>query len=302
MIPEKRDPGFRNGGFTLIELVVAVAIVAVVALFAVRKTGSFLARGRIAAAESDMRVLAGALRGEEGSYLSDMGALAGISPAFVRLANLFAPTNLYGTVQSSGEAGRGLRIDADPRPEGVVAKEELVSWNVEAGRGWRGPYVSMATMPFPSRESRRGGYDDTFAERGFYPELSGLWLPRDFTDGIAGASIYGFPGECVPADPWGNPYVLQIPPAQAFSPTPVEVPDSLRFRYARIVSAGPDGRLDTPCYTLNRTNSHFNAWSRRTMLLSRQAGRNGGDVSMRGDDLVLFLERADVDEGEEAFR
>ena len=301
MTSETGDNGFRNG-FTLIELVVAVAIVAVVALFAVRKMDSFLARGRIVAAQSDMRVLAGALRGDEGSSLSDMGSLAGISPAFVRLANLLTPTNLYGTVQSAGEAGRGFRIDTLPRPEGVVPREELVSWNVDAGRGWRGPYVSMATMPFPSRDSRRDAYDDTFAERGFFPDLSGLWLPRDFTDGLSGASIYGFPDECVPADPWGNPYVLQIPPAQAFSSAPVEVPDSLRFRYARIVSAGPDGRLDTPCYSMNRTNSHYNAWSRRTMLLSRQAGRDGADVSMRGDDLVLFLERADVDEGEEGFR
>ena len=301
MIPRIRDSRATGGGFTLIELAVAVAIVAVIALFAVRRLDSFLARSRIVAAESDERILADALRGADFSYLSDMGKLPGVSPAFVRLANLFSPTNLYGAVHSAGEGSRGFRIDAIPRPDGVAAREELVSWSGEAGRGWRGPYASAPVMPFPSRDSRRDVNDDTFAQRGFFPDLSGLWLPLDFTDGLSGASIYGFPGEPVPSDPWGNPYVLQIPPSQAFSSAPSQVPDSLRFRYARIVSAGPDGRLDTPCYSMNRTNAQFNAWSRKTMRLSRQAGRDGGDVSMRGDDIVLFLERADVDEGEEVF-
>ena len=107
-------------------------------------------------------------------------------------------------------------------------------------------------------------------------------------------------------DPWGNPYVLQVPPPQAFPDfegANTNLSDEVRFRYARIVSAGPDGRLDAPCFGTNPTNWWATAWSPRTRRLSRQAGRiDNGDTSARGDDLVLFLVRNDIDEGEERGR
>ena len=47
----------------------------------------------------------------------------------------------------------------------------------------------------------------------------------------------------------------------------------IRWRYARLVSAGPDGILSTP----------------RDLC----AGRERDSLAARGDDLVLFLNRAD---------
>ncbi len=40
------------------------------------------------------------------------------------------------------------------------------------------------------------------------------------------------------------------------------------------------------------------SWTKESRKLSRQAGRLAGGV-YRGDDLVLFLERNDIDEGDD---
>ena len=289
----------------MIELVAVVAILSIIALIAVSRVEKVAGSAKISAAERDLATIRDAFISPDGGYLHDMRRIPGFSLGYLRMANLMISTNLYGSVADDKTVGSGFRVDDPNRSRNIPGCAEpsaFTQWDAEGERGWRGPYVNSWSGEFPSETDVRFPEDSTFGSRGFFPPIDGLREPEEFLRGEGGCSIYGFPGEPAVMDPWGNPYVLQIPPAQAFSPTPVEVPDSLRFRYARIVSAGPDGRLDTPCYTLNRTNSHFNAWSRRTMLLSRQAGRSGGDVSMRGDDLVLFLERADVDEGEEAFR
>ena len=87
---------------------------------------------------------------------------------------------------------------------------------------------------------------------------------------------------------------------QAFPGGSTNIPDHVRFRFARIVSAGPDGVLQTPCFTANATNWQFTSWNRDTRRLSRQAGLIDGDNrSARGDDLVLFLTRNDIDEGDD---
>jgi type II secretory pathway pseudopilin PulG len=86
------------------------------------------------------------------------------------------------------------------------------------------------------------------------------------------------------ADPWGNPIVVQIPPETAFSrPT-----NEKRFHYARLISAGPDGIVSTPLDVPGDPD------------LARLAGLvSDGKSPARGDDLVLFLNRADIHEVEE---
>ena len=85
----------------------------------------------------------------------------------------------------------------------------------------------------------------------------------------------------------------------AFPATPAtNVTDEMRFSYSRVVSAGPDGVLDTPCFAVNVTNSIATAWTERSRRLARQAGLiDGDDRSARGDDIVLFLCRTDMGEG-----
>lgn len=274
----------RNRGFTLIELAIVLAVVALVAALAAAKHGSFLRDARIALAQREME----GIREAMGSFLGDMERLPGFSPAYLRMANLLAATNLYtlGGRRADIESSTWSGIHRAPAAA-------FVSWDEELGRGWRGPYLLSegAAAPadvFPAPDARRDADDATFAERGFFPLTTQLSLPADYLPNRP----WGFPGEPALLDSWDDPYVLQIPPAQAFvnpSGGLADVGETERFRYARIVSAGPDGILSTPCYYSN-TNASGSAWG----AAQRRASIFAGRPEDRGDDLVLFLFREDA--------
>ena len=285
----------KRNAFTLIELAIVIAIVALIAAMAASRVSGIREKARQTAAQSDMAALREAIMDPASGYIHDMQGLAGFSPSCMRLGNLFISTNLYGLAED-GDRLKAVRIDA-PHPEymHISPIEEFVSWNDERQRGWRGPYLKHAQGAFPAGGDVRHEGDSTFASRGFYPDLQGLDLSDEFLSRHAGCSIYGFPGEPAAIDPWGNPYVLQIPPPQAWLGT-TNIDAELRFSYARIVSAGSDGVLQTPCFDYNATNRFSTAWDREKRRASRQAGRVGSDCSSRGDDLVLFLLRSDIDE------
>ena len=291
----------NRNGFTLIELTLVVLLVGCLAAFAAVRLGNAAGRARLRAAEAGLHAIRDAILGTPGApgHLRDLGSVPGYSPALLRIGNLLASTNLYGM----GDA----RLDAPGTPApGTAPASAFLSWDAAAGRGWRGPYLSgggpVATPSgpsafFPRRDARRRPGDATFGERGFYPVVRGLSLPAAFRGDPDGErSPYGFAGEPAIGDPWGNPFVLQVPPPEAFETDDGEpVPPRLRFRYARVVSAGPDGVLSTPCFG-EAGPTGWNADARRA---SRLAGRGESGASARGDDLVLFLERADLYEEEE---
>lgn len=87
----------RHWGFTLIELVVVVALVAILTAIAVPLYADFLARARIAKAKADSRTVASAVS----AYLSHMGATP---PSLASLTS--AATNPQG--QSAGPFMAGL--------------------------------------------------------------------------------------------------------------------------------------------------------------------------------------------------
>ena len=280
----------KKCGFTLVELIVVVAILAIVGTLAVTKVVRTADNAKIIAAEHDLKTIGEALLAEDGGYIADMRGIPKFSLSLLRIGNLLISTNLYGEVYADASQPYGRHHD-----------DALFShWDEEAHRGWRGPYLKASGGTFPKADDVRFAGDATFKARGFFPELSGLYLPDDFRNHYLGCSVYGFPGEPAMIDPWGNPYVLQVPTKQAFANSFTNIPDEVRFRYARIVSAGPDGVLSTPCFKANVTNDvKATTWNERTRRLARQAGRiNGDDLSARGDDLVRFLLRADIDEGE----
>lgn len=265
-------------GFTLVEICFVVAILALVAMIAARRFAGVRENARRTVAMHDMRAIRDAFIGdaEPDCFLDDMERIPGFSPAWLRMANLLTATNLYayaGTRETDGA---------------------FLSWDAEASRGWRGPYVRIdraggGSPLFPSPEDRRDADSPTFAECGFFPKLSHLSVPGDY---IRDSAAYGFAGEPALYDPWGSPYVLQIPPPQAFALSGgmlADVPGEERFRYARIVSAGPDGILSTPCFFGN-TNFTGTAWN----AAQRRASIFAGTVASRGDDLVLFLSRSDI--------
>ena len=289
-------------GFTLIELVAVVAILSIIALIAVSRVEKVAGRAKISAAERDLATIRDAFISSDGGYLHDMRRIPGFSLGYLRMANLMISTNLYGSVADDKTFGSGFRVDDPNRSRNIPGCAEpsaFTQWDAEGERGWRGPYVNSWAGEFPSETDVRFPEDSTFGSRGFFPPINGLREPEEFLRGEGGCSIYGFPGEPAVMDPWGNPYVLQIPPAQAFPGPNTNLSDEVRFRYARVVSAGPDGRLQTPCFALNLTNRWETVWTLDFQRLSRQAGRLGSDVAARGDDIVLFLVRNDVDEGED---
>ena len=288
----------KRSGFTLVELVVVILLLALVASIAVQRLGGVTRAAGIRAAESELALVRSVITGTPTSpgYLSDMESIPGFSPAFLRIGNLLVGTNVYGK--------GGVRVDDGRTRAGYASSVAFTQWNPERSRGWHGPYLktgagTFSQARFPSRDERARPDGPTYGERGFFPDLSHLALPPVFVHAVDGCSVYGFVGEAALLDPWGAPYVLQVPPPQAFADVR-NVTETERFHYARIVSAGPDGLLTTPCFYPNTTNSTSSSWTREAKSLSRLAGRSSQeDASMRGDDLVLFLNRSDVFEADE---
>ena len=277
------SPSGRRHGFTLLELGFVILLVALLATLAATRLGGVLGDAKVTVAEADMAALRDAfVGGAPGtpSLVGDLEGTAGFSPAYLRPANLLAPTNLVGVAdrwldedgRRLGDAGFAAHNGA-VNPDAVYADFAVfTNRDAEAGRGWDGPYLRSARQGvFPAPGDRRFPDDDTFEERGFFPRGTG-----------SGARSYGIPGEPSILDPWGNPYVLQVPPAEAFD-RPDQVTEAERFRFARIVSAGPDGILSSPCFS-------------GTGRDCRQAGRDSAGTARRGDDIVLFLQRADLHE------
>lgn len=304
---------FRNSknrhGFTLVELLAVVAILAILAVFVAGRFERLTSTARITVAESDLKTIRDAFMDPDAGYVADMSGIPGFSVGYLRLGNLMVSTNLYGSVAAGKGRTRGMRVDdlsdSAARSYGCARASTFTTWNEDSGRGWRGPYVrtgsAAVTANFPGENDIRFADDSSFGARGFYPDVSNIELPDDIVGRLNDCSAYGFPGEPAIMDPWGNPYVLQIPPAQAFRGA-TNVTDEARFAYARVVSAGPNGILETPCYSQNATNGLGTSWDERGRRLVRQAGLiDIDDRSTRGDDLVLFLTRGDIDEGEDVW-
>jgi prepilin-type N-terminal cleavage/methylation domain-containing protein len=233
--------------FTLMEMLVVVVILAAVAALVVANVDGTREDAEAVVARAAMQTLAEALTGSANApgYLADMKYIPGFNGANLQTHDLLSPSR-YPLVDSF-----------DP----------------VANRGWRGPYLrnpqgaantnTARNGRFPTGNERRFQGDATFLERQFFYDATG--------------SYYGVTGDLVAADPWGNPIVVQVPPASAFN----SADDVERFRYARLVSAGPDGFL-------------------ATRLDDRLAGMlPDGTAAARGDDLVIFLNRSDMYEDEQ---
>lgn len=293
-------------GFTLLELMLVVGLIALLTTLACGAYNRLAQRARVTCAQADLVTIREAFLNPEGGYLKDMASIPGFSYALVRLANLFIATNLYGSalVAHSPYPIQTRAVRLDEGDEATCARDArarpaaFTTWDDARARGWRGPYLKNATALFPSSHDTRFPGDAPFGPRGFFPSLAHLRLPRAFKDSQK-ASIYGFVHEPTLLDPWENPYVIQVPPPQAFLSV-TNVSDRTRFQYARVVSAGPNGILETPCFGSNPTNFWgATLWSESRRRLARQAGRlSPTNTEARGDDLVLFFQRADLDEGE----
>jgi hypothetical protein len=241
------DRSIEVTGFSLVELLVVVSILIVLASFVIPNVTAIGEDSKVSAGQIALGVIREAITGTPGNpgFLNDMKPVLGYRVADLRVHDLLSASSCT----------------------------NCSAFNPFSGRGWRGPYINNVQPVwnisiqraglFPAAYDRRFDSDSTFRDRKFYYD--------------AAHSYYGAAGDNAMADPWGNPIVIQVPPAEEFTNV---VSDAKRFRYARLVSAGPDGVLDTP----------------RDRLAGRQSD---GTTAMRGDDLVLFLNRADIYENEE---
>ena len=141
---------FSNRAFTLVELVVVLAAIAILTHLAVRELGAYSASRRAIAADSLMEEIAAASYspGEATSFFHDMGRL----PQCVDIAedstiSSAAPTN--GTLAElwmCPPLAKPFAIINAVDDNLCVAEEEkgdLVDENVWIGTGWRGPYLRL---------------------------------------------------------------------------------------------------------------------------------------------------------------
>lgn len=235
----------QERGFTLLELAVVVAILVLLAALVVGKVDQFRDHAETTATRATLNTVREAFVGSATStgYIADLKTLPGFNLPAIRLHDLLSPASY----------------------------PEADQYDPVTQRGWRGPYLDNVQPVlntkaerkglFPAANDQRSANDTTFLERNFYE--------------TAASSPYGMAGDRCAADAWGNPIVIQVPPASEFPSTPPALIAKQRFHYARAVSAGPDGILATP--------------------LDRLAGMEaGGGIAERSDDLVIFFNRADV--------
>lgn len=276
-----------RSGFSLLELVMVVVILALLATLAVPRLGGVLRNAKENAAEADMEAIRTAFLGDGISshgLISDLEGIAGFSRAYLRIANLIVPTNLVGVADRwLDDDGRRLQHAGFADTLGAVNLTTFADFatftnrDEIAGRGWNGPYLNRGRLgEFPDSTSAA-----TEAERSFFPRGTG-----------ATRRAYGIPGEPAILDPWGHPYVLQVPPVEAFK-NPGDTSEPERFHYARLVSAGSDGVLQTPCFDA------VTADDRRDCRLAGRRKSSRDTATLRGDDIVLFLLRADTYEDED---
>lgn len=311
------------GGFTLVELVLVVLVLALLASIAIVRIETFRERSTTRLVELELKTIREALVGSDTApaYLPDMERIPGFTPTAIRLHNLLNPTNVF--VRTRGGLRRLDEYEIEMPPRGCAPFNTFTNWNEESERGWRGPYLrvnrGVSYLPehpaadgaapqglFPAPTDRRYQGDATFEERGFFPKQ---YERQDMPDEDGGeedgepedpeglvvhlaerTTAYGVAGELALADPWGNPYILQIPPGRVF-----ERPTSKRRMYfARLVSAGPNGIVETPCFPIKEEQNA------EEKCFCRLGGRlESGAVAARGDDIVLFLTRADIYEEDE---
>jgi type II secretory pathway pseudopilin PulG len=133
-----------------------------------------------------------------------------------------------------GTTGMPLTLrDLQIQPLDSTGSKPVPFYDPFTKRGWRGPYVLQSTGKFlPSSATPSPG---TSLDASFYP-LAPAGSPSfpSYTLSFQ----YGNPGDLAFLDGWGNPIVLQWPPANTGDSSNAANDVMIRSQYVRLVSAG----------------------------------------------------------------
>ena len=193
------------------ELVAVVGVLAVVALLAAGRYGTWRARAEVAGARQEMGTIRAAL-------LEMVGDMEGT--AHFRAVSPLGDDDSWEHCRRYEFMNVGVH---DLFVQGKRAtRDELDAWRAAGlgvpsaeGSGWQGPYLKGGGARFPRAGERRFDGDKTFLERGFH-------VTQVSTNGSRTYSFYARTAEgdgeddWAKLDPWGNPYVVQVPGAKAF--------------------------------------------------------------------------------------
>jgi general secretion pathway protein G len=167
-----RSPVRSRAGLTLLEIVIVVAILAILAGFIVPVLNGVAASSKITAAQASLATIRDAIMGtpDKPGYYSDTGQLPNT------LADLF--------LQPAG----------------------MPSYNRDTNRGWRGPYLFNANGTLGSGNEPQGFIVGASASSYTAP----YGIPSG-NPGYLASEPYGNTGDPVIIDPWGNAIFLQWP-------------------------------------------------------------------------------------------
>lgn len=181
----KKNPDLR-GGFTLLELVVVLAILAVVATLATREIGYVQDQGRFETSQRGLDEIKAAILGQPGSrssdgamdvngFVADMGRLP--RAAFLSATNELTLSELWVNPNPAGSFDlRPATDDPDVRVPG----------------GWRGPYIRLPLGTTTLRDGWGNAYVSPFPPVTPDPNDAGYARLRDATDNalaVAGQEV-----------------------------------------------------------------------------------------------------------------